>query len=185
MFAREGKLVLTKNPVKLADGRTEEQWQILLRYSEGRYEERDEKHPDDIAYWRPGVVVGAGSVPIDLNTLYEAKKKVGGIGTLGLEQLLNTEKPEATVELNKRLSNALATLAFALLAIPLAITAQRKETSVGFAISLAIGLVYYALFFIVDMARSRPKLHPELLVWAPNVLFFLVGSIRFWRLARR
>lgn len=185
MFAREGQLVLVKDKVKTAGDRTEEQLRIVLRYSEGRYEERDEKHQDNIARWRPGVVVGAGSVGIDLNKLYETKKKAGNVGTLGLEQLLKNEKPEAKVELNKRLSNALATLAFALFAIPLAVTAQRKETSVGFAISLAIGLTYYLLFFLADLARSRPKWHPELLVWVPNVIFFVVGSFRFWRLSRR
>ncbi len=181
MFAREGQLVL----VKQEDGRVDEQLSIVLRYSEGRYEERDEKHQDDIARWRPGVVVGAGSVGIDLKKLYETKKKAGNVGTLGIEQLLKDEKPEAVVELNKRLSNAMATLAFALFAIPLAVTAQRKETSVGFAISLAIGLIYYLMFFFADMARSRPNLRPELLVWVPNIIFFVVGSLRFWGLSRR
>jgi lipopolysaccharide export system permease protein len=89
------------------------------------------------------------------------------------------------MELNKRYSNALATLAFALLAVPLAITAQRKETSVGFAISLAIGLSYYLFFFLADMARSRPKWHPELLVWVPNLIFLIIGAARFRRLAAR
>ena len=104
---------------------------------------------------------------------------------MALGELLATEKSEKTIEINKRLSNALATLAFALLAVPLAITAQRKETSVGFAISLAIGLVYYLFFFLTDMARNRPHLHPELLVWVPNIVFFSIGAMRFAKLSRR
>jgi lipopolysaccharide export LptBFGC system permease protein LptF len=185
MFVREGRLMLVQDEVKLPDGKTEPQYKIVLKYNEGRYEERSEEHPDDIDYWRPGVVVGAGSVEMPLKELYEKKKKVGGVSTLGLDELLKSEKPERYVEVSKRVSNALATLAFALLAVPLAVVAQRKETSVGFAISLAIGLVYYALFFMADMVRGRPKYHPELLVWAPNVLFFFFGALRFWRLAQR
>lgn len=185
MFASEGKLELVEDVVQLPDGQTEKQYSIMLRYTEGRYEERDEKYPDDISRWRPGATVGEGTVKIDLRKLYEAKKKMGGLNTLGLEELLKSERPEKNVEYNKRLSNALATIAFALIAIPLAITAQRKETSVGFAISLAIGLIYYLFFFLADMARSKPKYHPELLVWVPNIVFFLIGSFRFWRLTRR
>jgi len=104
---------------------------------------------------------------------------------MALGELLSTKRPDGLMELNKRYSNALATLAFALLAVPLAITAQRKETSVGFAISLAIGLSYYLFFFLADMARSRPKWHPELLVWVPNLIFLIIGAVRFRRLAAR
>ena len=35
------------------------------------------------------------------------------------------------------------------------------------------------------LTRNRPAFHPELLVWLPNVLFFVIGAFRFSRLARR
>jgi lipopolysaccharide export system permease protein len=185
MFAREGRLVLVRDEVKLSDGTSETEFKIVLRYFEGRYEERAENHPDDIAYWRPGAVVGAGSVEMPLKKLYESKKKAGTIGTLGLEQLLKIENSAGRLELRKRISNALATLVFALFAVPLAVQAQRKETSVGFAISLAVGLIYQMFVFGADMVRNKPVWHPELLVWAPNLIFFIVGAVRFWSLARR
>ncbi len=185
MFAREGSLELKQIEVKTPGAPSKKELGIVLSYFQGRYEGRDNGHPDDIARWHAGSSIEQGSISISLEKLYEQKKKIGGVSTLGLEELLKSERPEAVVEFNKRLSFAMATLAFALFAIPLAITAQRKETSVGFAISLAIGLVYYLLFFLTDFARSRPKLHPELLVWAPNALFFLIGSIRFAQLSRR
>jgi LPS export ABC transporter permease LptF len=184
-FARQGTLTIEPKKQVKPDGNVEQELQIILRYSDGRFEQRDEKHPDELARWYAGVVVQKGSAEISLKELYEKKKKVGGVGTLGIEQLLKNEKPEATTELNKRVSNALATIAFALLGIPLAITAQRKETSVGFAISLVIGLIYYLFFFLADMARGRPKLHPELLVWLPNIVFLAIGAFRFYRLSRR
>lgn len=182
-FARSGTLNVEDVDVAVEGGKVETEKQIILRYFQGRFENRDEKYPDDISRWRPGITVAEGSVAIPLKELYEKKRKIGGVGTMAMADLLNTEKPEARVEMNKRLSNALATLAFALLAVPLAVTAQRKETSVGFAISLAIGLSYYLFFFLADMARNRPNWHPELLVWVPNVVFLTIGAVRFRRLA--
>ncbi len=185
MFAREGRLELGTAMVKNAKGKMEEEKQLILKLHDGRYEERDDNHPDELSRLRNGIVVAEGSVAISLNALYEKKQKAGGVSSMALGELLATEKSEKTIEINKRLSNALATFAFALLAVPLAVTAQRKETSVGFAISLAIGLVYYLFFFLTDMARNRPNLHPELLVWVPNIIFFTIGAVRFTKLARR
>jgi lipopolysaccharide export system permease protein len=122
---------------------------------------------------------------ISLKELYEKQRKTKGVGALPIGELLDSKKPERMVELSKRFGNALATIALALLAVPLAVTAQRKETSVGFAISLTLGLCYYFLIFMADLTRTRPALHPELLVWMPNLLFFVIGAFRFLRLARR
>jgi LPS export ABC transporter permease LptF len=174
IFARRGILALNGDRSALT-----------LTYHDGRYEQRDEKYKDSILHWKPGITIGTGSIEISLKELYERKQKLGGVGTMAMDELLKTDEADAKVELNKRFSNALATLAFALLAIPLAITAQRKETSVGFAISLAIGLTYYLFFFLADMARGRPNWHPELLVWLPNVLFMSIGAFRFFRLSKR
>lgn len=185
MFAREGQLELGTGKVKNSKGEIEQEKQLILKLRDGRYEQRDDNHPDELSRLRNGIVVAEGSVSISLKALYEKKQKAGGVSSMALGELLATEKSEKTIEINKRLSNALATLAFALLAVPLAITAQRKETSVGFAISLAIGLVYYLFFFLTDMARNRPHLHPELLVWVPNIVFFSIGAMRFAKLSRR
>ena len=185
MFAREGQLELGTGMVKNSKGEIEHEKQLILKLRDGRYEQRDDNHPDELSRLRNGIVVAEGSVSISLKALYEKKQKAGGVSSMALGELLATEKSEKTIEINKRLSNALATLAFALLAVPLAITAQRKETSVGFAISLAIGLVYYLFFFLTDMARNRPHLHPELLVWVPNIVFFSIGAMRFAKLSRR
>jgi lipopolysaccharide export LptBFGC system permease protein LptF len=41
------------------------------------------------------------------------------------------------------------------------------------------------LFFLVGMASNKPKWHPELLVWLPNLVFLTIGAVRFRRLAAR
>lgn len=182
--AGSGTLEVKEMPTKGGDM----QMQLVLSYKDLRYEQiilENPAQPEDRRGIKSGIVAGQGQVVVSLKELYEKKKKTGGVGVLSIEQLLDTQKPEATVELNKRLSLALATIAFALLAVPLGITAQRKETSVGFAISLAIAMLYFIILIAADMARNRPHLHPELLVWLPNVIFLSIGAYRFAQLAKR
>ena len=185
MYAREGNIGMETVPKTLPDGTLSEERQIILTLHHGLYEQRDEDHPYDISRIRQGITVEEGSMAISLKELYEKQRKTKGVGALPIGELLESKKPEKVVELSKRFGNALATIALALLAVPLAVTAQRKETSVGFAISLALGLCYYLLIFLADLTRTRPAFHPELLVWMPNLLFFLIGAFRFLRLARR
>ena len=88
-------------------------------------------------------------------------------------------------ELNKRFSFSLACVTFALIGIPLGITAQRQETTVGFALSLLVALVYFLIIIVVNAFREKAHVHPELLIWLPNVIFLLLGAGLFYRLSRR
>ena len=185
MYAREGNIGMETVPKTMPDGTVTEEKQIILTLRQGLYEQRDEEHPGDLSRIHHGITVEEGSMAISLKELYEKQRKTKGVGALPIGELLDSDRPEKLVELNKRIGNALATIALALLAVPLAVTAQRKETSVGFAISLVLALGYYFLIFMADLARNVPALHPALFVWLPNVLFFAIGAFRFWRLSRR
>ncbi|MEO6788474.1 MAG: LptF/LptG family permease [Chthoniobacteraceae bacterium] len=185
MYAREGDISLETVPKTLPDGTVTEEKQIILKLRHGLYEQRDEDHPYDLSRIRQGIVVEEGSIAISLKELYEKQRKSKSVGALPIGELLDSNKPENMVELSKRVGNALATIALALLAVPLAITAQRKETSVGFAISLSLGLCYYFLIFMADLVRNRPAFHPVWFVWLPNLLFFSVGAYRFAKLTRK
>jgi lipopolysaccharide export system permease protein len=85
------------------------------------------------------------------------------------------------VEMSKRVSLSLACIAFAIVAMPLGVTAQRKETSIGFAISLALAFAYFFFVVLAEMLRDNTALHPYLLLWVPNALFIGIGA---WLLAR-
>jgi lipopolysaccharide export system permease protein len=92
---------------------------------------------------------------------------------------------ESRTELNKRYSFSLACLTFALVGIPLGVTAQRRETSVGFALSLFVALAYMIFILVGDILNAKPELYPHLLMWAPNAIFLSVGSVLFYRLSRK
>ena len=92
---------------------------------------------------------------------------------------------EAATEYNKRFSFSLACLTFALIGIPLGITAHRQETSAGFGLSLVVAFTYFLIIIVVNTIRTKASLHPELLIWLPNVIFLILGGVLFFRLSRR
>jgi lipopolysaccharide export LptBFGC system permease protein LptF len=105
-----------------------------------------------------------------------------------LEQLKSEDKRERSAsrtELNKRFSFPFSCVAFAIIGVPLGVTAHRRETSIGFAMGLIVAVTYFLFVIIGDTLRSNPHAHPELLVWFPNVLFIALGALLFRRLARQ
>jgi len=93
---------------------------------------------------------------------------------------------ELRTELNKRFSFSLACLVFVIIGLPLGVTAQRRETSIGFGLSLGVGIAYLALLMLGDsILKDRASVYPWLIVWLPNVLFLALGGWLFWRLQRR
>lgn len=88
-------------------------------------------------------------------------------------------------ELSMRYSFSLAAVVFVLVGIPLGITAQRRETSIGFALSLLVAVAYIFFIIFASTQAEKPSAYPHLLMWVPNVLFLGVGSYMFFRLCRR
>jgi lipopolysaccharide export system permease protein len=95
------------------------------------------------------------------------------------------EQSESRTEINKRFSFPFSCLAFAIIGVPLGVTAHRRETSIGFAMGLIVAITYFLFVILGDTLRGSPKFHPELLVWFPNVLFGVLGLALFRRLSRQ
>ena len=176
---------------------------LLLHIYDGRFEQRDESAPHDLMKIRQGITMAESTLSISLVELYEKNKKRKGMGSMTAEELLSrlgkdtgedaeltpkklaAERSALKTEVNKRFSFSLASFAFALIGVPLAITAHRKETSIGFLLSLIVAFVYFFFIIVADTMRSNPKAHPELLIWLPNVIFITLGIVMFFRLSRR
>ncbi|MCK5844500.1 MAG: LptF/LptG family permease [Victivallales bacterium] len=89
------------------------------------------------------------------------------------------------VELNRRIAFGLAPLAFLLLGIPLAIRTSRRETSIGLIIGVALAGIYFISIMIIQSFDTRTALHPELLLWIPNIIYQAGGAIFIWGITRR
>jgi lipopolysaccharide export system permease protein len=79
----------------------------------------------------------------------------------------------------------MAVVTFVLVGIPLAITAHRRETSVGIALSLLVAFTYFIFIILTANVKNNPRLHPEILIWLPNFIYLTLGGTLFYRLARR
>jgi lipopolysaccharide export system permease protein len=168
--------------------------QIILRLKDARYEQRDSQKPENLTLIHPGIKTQQNDLAISLQELYERNTKKRGPSQMTLSELMQRQldtsmgKEELSAlktETNKRFSFSLASFAFCLIAVPLAITAHRKETSIGFLFSLIVAFVYFFFIVMVDTVRSNPRFHPEYLIWLPNVVFITLGAYLFFRMSRR
>src|SRR5205085_10773458 len=156
------------------------------------YQQRDEKDPLDLRKIRDGINMTEGTLPISLEELYEKEKKKPSRSALSIEQLLDQLKSEnkrersaSRTEINNRFSFPFSCIAFAIIGVPLGVTGHRRETSIGFAMGLIVAIAYFLFVILGDTLRGTPTMHPELLVWFPNVLFLILGVLLFRRLARQ
>jgi len=165
---------------------------LLLRLFNARFEQRDESAPNDFSKIQQGIVMKEGVFPISLEKFFKEFRSDRRLSSYTLPELIGflakgagDQETAALVELNKRFAVSLACAAFALISIPLGITAHRKETSVGFALSLVVAFTYFFFIIMADTFRDTPSAYPSVLIWIPNVLFLTLGSYLFSRLAKR
>ncbi|XHR28334.1 MAG: LptF/LptG family permease [Chthoniobacteraceae bacterium] len=163
--------------------------QVLMQLVGAQFEQRDSDSPGDLTRIREGITTREITFPISLKALYEKNKARRGVGQMTLDELVKDppkdKETAAETEISKRFSLSLASLAFALVGVPLAVTAQRKETSIGFLFSLIVAFVYFFFVVIADSLRNNPNAHAHLLMWIPNVLFISLGAVMFLHLARK
>lgn len=90
-----------------------------------------------------------------------------------------------SVILHEKFNLSLAVFSFALVGVPLGIKVSRRETSANLGLALALVLSFYMLTVAVKWLEKRPEVHPDLLLWAPNLIFIGLGAWLFSRIDRR
>lgn len=79
-------------------------------------------------------------------------------------------------EFQKRWVFAFASVCFVLVGAPLGIRSQRKESSIGMAISICVALSYYLVIILMSSLSKNFKAQPEFLIWLPVLACFLLAS---------
>ncbi len=129
-----------------------------------------------------------------LNTFYEKVQKKLAWMTLPdiwdvIQEMQSAPQTEAAspylTELQARISFSITTFTFIVVGIPLAIQTQRRETSFGVVVTFLIVLLYYVLGAVGRGLKGHAALYPELIIWAPNILFQAVGFYLFYRANRK
>ncbi|MDF2374609.1 MAG: LptF/LptG family permease [Verrucomicrobiales bacterium] len=88
-------------------------------------------------------------------------------------------------ELSMRMAFSVSCITFGLIGVPLGITAQRRESTAGFVMSMTIAVSYYVMLTLAQIVQREENLYPHILVWIPNLLFFVLGVYLFRRLSKR
>jgi LPS export ABC transporter permease LptG len=90
----------------------------------------------------------------------------------------------ALVEIHKKFSIPFACFAFAFIGIPLAETSRRGGKGSGFALSLAILVLYYVLISNGETWAQEGKVGPAFAMWLPNALLIALGLAAMRRTGR-
>ena len=167
---------------------------LLLVLEDATIVDRDSKDPTNISKIKPGIQIGKTYITIALDqlrrdpskfraTILETPELIRRINATDDDILTEKQKNTARTEVNKRYSFSLACLTFALIGIPLGVTAQRRETSIGFAFSLAIAALYFLFIIVADTVKDKD--YAPYLMWLPNLVFMGLGIFLFSRLGRK
>lgn len=152
------------------------------------------KGPLGITKWSHKWLRDSTLPAIDLSMLDKRRLKSGMQTNAELHAYLDGEREvelnqeqrnKFLSEISKRWSFSLACVTLGLIGIPLGITAQRRETSIGFVLSLVVACIYFFFIIIGDTFSAKSGPLPHLLMWAPNVLFLGLGVHLFRKMARR
>jgi lipopolysaccharide export system permease protein len=95
------------------------------------------------------------------------------------------DRMKLSLIMNEKFNLSLAVFSFALIGVPLGIKVSRRETSANLGLALVLVLGFYLLTVVVKWLDRRPEFRPDLLLWAPNVLFIGLGIWLFTRIDRR
>jgi lipopolysaccharide export system permease protein len=170
-----------------------ERQKMFIQLFEVRMDSRDPENPRDPAKIRTGVYAKRYPLDLDLKHLIgdaaEGRdlKQTTSWNLLAEAEELKAEGVHPTpllVEIQKRFSMGVACFAFTLIGIPLSIKTHRRETTAGVLIAFVLAVVYYLLLIIAEGFKKSPHLLPELIIWAPNLIFEAIGIYLIWRESR-
>lgn len=168
---------------------------IILKLYDARMEQRNEGKPFELPMINLGRRFDEFPLRISLSELMEKANRAKSDSALPLSHLIGRlargrEKPSDYVwsgtltEIQKRVAASFSCITFTLIGIPLAIRSHRRETSIGVALSFAIVFAYYFLIMVAETYKATPGAFPELIIWAPNVIFQVLGLVALIKVSR-
>jgi lipopolysaccharide export system permease protein len=83
------------------------------------------------------------------------------------------------VEFNKKFSHPFSCVVFILFAFPVGLFARKSGRFLGFMIGVIMSAFYWGMLFVSYRMGYQPEFSPYLIIWFPNLVFFLLGLVLF------
>ncbi|MDD2762353.1 MAG: LptF/LptG family permease [Opitutaceae bacterium] len=200
---RQGRV---KNFIRAESGSfdfDETRGELILNLAHAQAETRDQKNPEDFSAPPPSMSFERTSVRLSLERLFGKNAFQRKLQWYTYPDLLaewrRLEQPAPPAARRQRaldrmklqmvvqdkFTTAFAVFSFALIGVPLGIKVSRRETSANLGLALALAMGYYFLTIVVGWFDKHPELRPDLLLWAPNLIFLGIGLWLFRRMDRR
>ncbi len=87
--------------------------------------------------------------------------------------------------ISERFNNAFAVLTLSLIGIPLGIRVSRRETSANLGVAVGLALAYYFCTTAIGWLEKSPEWNPDILLYAPNLMFLAMAVWLFARVEDR
>lgn len=192
--------------VRAEEGRLdfdEERVALVLTLIRGQSEFRNPRDPEDFSEARPALSFESASVALPLEKVLgkaSFRRKLTWMTLAELKEersrvIANAEGKSEREVFERRITlqyviqgnfvMAFAVLSFAMVGIPLGIKMQRRESSANLGLALVLSMTFYFILIVVDWLQKMPDVRPDLLLWAPNVIFQGIGVWLFLRVDRQ
>jgi LPS export ABC transporter permease LptG/LPS export ABC transporter permease LptF len=159
----------------------EENRRITLRLIDGAIHESDTDNPIRYRYTVFGLYDMNLSIESPLKSAPRVEKPEKDLDLFPLLATARELEREGQIaspyflEFHKRLAFPVAAVVFVMVGFPLGIRAHRGGRGVALVASLAIVVGYYLLLTSLEGIANARRLAPSVAVWAPTLLFGLVG----------
>ncbi len=99
-------------------------------------------------------------------------------------KVLKRDQALVNMQISSNIAMAFGVLALSFIAIPLGVRKTRADTSVNVLLALVLTFSYYFVMVVLSWFGNYTAIHPEILVWAPNLLIFFLGVRMLHKVAR-
>ncbi len=167
----------------------EELQKLELTLSQATIETSDPNHPAD-ATKNKRIQGETLTIPLDYSNQINRKSVIRRISEMRLSQILAhlqilTERGIETTplyfEILHRAAISLSPFSFVLLALPLGIKAQRRDSYSHLVVCVLAPFAYYTFYSLFETWGNNPIPYWEYLIWLPNIIFQISGLYLFWR----
>ncbi len=141
----------------------------------------DQMTPDGLYTGRTDETATQVNLQVDLKTQLTQMKTPQELTQTELAEQSKLKKKrganpaEDLTDFHLKFSSPFASLAFALVAMPLSLRAPRDERLIGLVFSFLLVLFYYTVFFISKLMGYNGVLPPWLAAWMMNIIFAFIS----------